>query len=754
MDRKKTQKDKKRIFSFLIRYITISMICIILVISLIFFFVYRNFEIYRITDTSIKSLFQLSLGCSSLFDSLRKLTLQIYEDKDISMLINDPNLAPEDTYRANNRLSYYTLGVTSITSIYVYYRSTDCIFTSVGGYSKSSRFDFFDSSAVSIVEYSGDIVSLSPVPRKVVLPYMPDVPNNETNIYSLVYFGSPAAVTERSYDKAVFLNVSEEWMKESLELWNKDMEGDICVINNEGLVVSSLYNGVFLQDLSGNAFVSKILGSKQESGYFVDNVSGIKSFVTYVFSYNPEWYFVRIIPYNIIYSDVRKVGLLTAGIFLFNILIGYMLSYLLTRNAEKSINDIIDGLKKEIDENKTELSKLKDEYLCRCLNGNESISRENIEKTFRKYAVKLSCLRNIYIVMFSIDHYNKLCGNCNPYDRSILKQAVISIVSREFSKMFTTEAVDMGDDHIILILNYSESLKNYMYEIDNMVINVQRLALKNLKMSLSAALSSTGYTFCDANLLYTEVKQASNYRLFYGHGCIIHTWDIKKQDSKEYIYPVKKEKMLFDALMLNKVEKAKSILNEILSSTRDYHYTVLNSLLLRLTSSVSEAFTNIGNTSTVSIDYSFNSFMSSLNYCETIEEIRNKYYEMFDHVSSIIEEKKTSKYELVVSKVYDIINNHYFDDNLCLNNIAAEIELSPDYLGKLFKTYTSKSVADHINEIRMKNASALLEKSDLTICGVSEKVGFVSSNYFYTVFKKTFGVTPAEYRQKVKNNAV
>ncbi len=753
MDKKATQ-DNRKVLSFLVKYIIISIITIALILSIIFFTIYRRFEISRITDTSIRNLSQLGLSCNSLFDSMCKLTLQIYEDNDIKRLVSNPNLSPEDTLRTHDRLIYYASGISSISSIYIYYRHSDTFYTTLAGYPRVTRLDFFDVSAADIVNTAGNVRSLYPIPRKVVLSYMPDVPGNDINIYSLVYFGSPAAAARGNYEKAVFLNISEEWIKESIELWNTDMEGSIYIVNNEGLLVSSLNKGVFLQDISGDSFNTRILNEDNESGYFVDNISGTKSFITYVYAKTPEWYFIRIIPFNRIYANIAKVGLLITVIFLLDILIGFILSIQITKNAENSINRIIDGLKKEIEENKTELSKQKEEYLYRCLNGNESTSQDKIEKAFKKYAVNLSYMQNIIIVMFGIDHYYDFCESCESYDRSILRQAIMGIASQEFKKKFTNEAVDMGNDHIVFIINYSESLKNYINEINSMVTTIQNLAMKDFKLSLSATLSSPGYTFCDINLLYTEIRQAFNYRLFYGHGCIIHARNIKKLEIKEYVYPIRKEKMLFDALMLNKTEKAKQILKEIFSSTFDYPYTVLNSMLLRLTSSISDTFTNIESISAFSIDYSFNSFMSILNRYETLEEIRIKFNEMFDHISLILNKKKDSKYEILISKVYDVINQRYYDENLCINSIADEIGLSSDYLGKLFKTYTSKSVSDCINQVRMKKASGLLEKSNMPISIVSEKVGFLNSNYFYMVFKKTFGTTPSDYRQKARNNSV
>ena len=65
------------------------------------------------------------------------------------------------------------------------------------------------------------------------------------------------------------------------------------------------------------------------------------------------------------------------------------------------------------------------------------------------------------------------------------------------------------------------------------------------------------------------------------------------------------------------------------------------------------------------------------------------------------------------------------------------------------KKITSKSVSDYINEVRIEKAKKLLETSNASISEIVEQTGFSSSNYFYIYFKKTNGVTPNEYKQRI-----
>ncbi len=54
-------------------------------------------------------------------------------------------------------------------------------------------------------------------------------------------------------------------------------------------------------------------------------------------------------------------------------------------------------------------------------------------------------------------------------------------------------------------------------------------------------------------------------------------------------------------------------------------------------------------------------------------------------------------------------------------------------------------------EVGVEKALDILVKTQRPINEVAQKVGFSSSNYFYPVFKKLIGVTPAEYRLNKKS---
>lgn len=70
------------------------------------------------------------------------------------------------------------------------------------------------------------------------------------------------------------------------------------------------------------------------------------------------------------------------------------------------------------------------------------------------------------------------------------------------------------------------------------------------------------------------------------------------------------------------------------------------------------------------------------------------------------------------------------------------------HLNAAFKKYAGVTVYEYLREERMKEAHALLLKTQLPVQEIADEVGFTDSANFSTAFKKRFGASPREFRQQ------
>ena len=82
-----------------------------------------------------------------------------------------------------------------------------------------------------------------------------------------------------------------------------------------------------------------------------------------------------------------------------------------------------------------------------------------------------------------------------------------------------------------------------------------------------------------------------------------------------------------------------------------------------------------------------------------------------------------------------------------LSTVAAMLSFSPEHFSRMFVRETGMNFVTCLNNLRMKRAMELLEKTDKKIYEIAEEVGYSSVSYFSTAFKKSFGETPNRYQQ-------
>jgi two-component system response regulator YesN len=110
------------------------------------------------------------------------------------------------------------------------------------------------------------------------------------------------------------------------------------------------------------------------------------------------------------------------------------------------------------------------------------------------------------------------------------------------------------------------------------------------------------------------------------------------------------------------------------------------------------------------------------------------------HTSPVVERP-----EIARAKAY--IREH-LDRELSLERIAEHVQISPSYLGQLFKKETGSTVFEYLNEQRIDLAKQYLISGEYRNYELALKVGCPNYSYFSTLFKKLTGMSPSEFKRQ------
>ena len=114
-------------------------------------------------------------------------------------------------------------------------------------------------------------------------------------------------------------------------------------------------------------------------------------------------------------------------------------------------------------------------------------------------------------------------------------------------------------------------------------------------------------------------------------------------------------------------------------------------------------------------------------------------------VSKSEENESVEVGNLLIRKALDYIELHYAE-KIGLKTLSDALYISPNYFSDLFRRHMKIKFSDFLIEYRLKKACILLKKPEYKVSEISEMVGFRDSTYFSTVFKKTYNLTPLEYK--------
>ena len=132
---------------------------------------------------------------------------------------------------------------------------------------------------------------------------------------------------------------------------------------------------------------------------------------------------------------------------------------------------------------------------------------------------------------------------------------------------------------------------------------------------------------------------------------------------------------------------------------------------------------------------------------ESIQEMKTKLdgYEEVIGAKQVLQTEDESR----SADIQDILRYIYahYEENLTLSALASHFYFSSVYMSYYIKRYTGHTFLEVLTSVRMYHAAKLLKDTKLKNREIGMRVGIPDERYFGQVFKKTYGITPYEYRK-------
>ena len=106
---------------------------------------------------------------------------------------------------------------------------------------------------------------------------------------------------------------------------------------------------------------------------------------------------------------------------------------------------------------------------------------------------------------------------------------------------------------------------------------------------------------------------------------------------------------------------------------------------------------------------------------------------------------KEGREERIVD-IMKYVQNHYYD--VTLEDLAESFNLSKPYLSRYIRQKSGMTFQEAVKKARLKRDRKMLKESNQTVESIAETVGYETVEHFNRLFKKTYNMTPGQYRSQ------
>ena len=367
--------------------------------------------------------------------------------------------------------------------------------------------------------------------------------------------------------------------------------------------------------------------------------------------------------------------------------------------------------------------------------SNKVTDAEEIHNKMKSLKVEFAYER---FCIAAVDINNVDINNDNENDGCDYEKArITAFLEKRFNTEFLSCVVYNDENYLIFIINYDcrdeilpEICMNAMNEYNNdfthyIVVGPGVADISNLIHSYNKAILGLGYKYLypEKHLFtYEEINNYENNN--YSNKLLLNNL-VNSLKCESYQRIVSDFDSIIESLRLEEcsLKELKTILNPLSQALTEFIYGKQSRNLMLI--NPMKSFSNI------------------IEFSKTVHTL------IFEkHANSIKDEGEQAGDIINGAKEY--ISNNLTDPQLSLESVAQSLNVSSNYLSRYFHSECGITFVGYVSSLKMQHGRKLLLETDMKIDEISKELGYSSSQYFISKFKKQFGYTPNTYRLRYK----
>lgn len=619
--------------------------------------------------------------------------------------------------------------------------------------------------------------------RRVYVPW--DDENEPPKVASFVL--RPNVRFQFPPESFIVINVDVGYVEALLGRLQVADDTQLLAVNDNGVVVAASAHE-FLADVSKLPHVTRALAGSaavnaaEEASSAVKSLDGRRYLITHVRTANLGWHFISVRPYASIITNTRNLARAFIVVVLAIVLLAAAMSLVVANVVYNPLKALVervrefqragseDGALAAVDEFEV-LARAYDRYVTR-IGVLETAVDSDLPVLRRSYAHSLLLgsrpdlpgapeLRDrvqagvdsgvSVVVVATIDRIRALRRSSHPRDLASAMLAVSRgmrdavLGTRRGSVLQTQENEVAG----LIGLDAPREIRDVVLALREFQATIR----KHLGVTVSAAVGDAVAASDEVHESFLSARRYLNYRFFRGPESVLTAEDLHDRSERFAPYPTHISRALVDSLRLGRLREVGRALAEFRQIVEASSYLGALALCDQLIGELLSVFAPLED-ETDGVFEPFRLLSRDLADIDFLQDAMAGIRELCDTIADRLHARVGDKKTELVHRATRYLEAHFADVNVNLELLADVLGVSPGYLGRVFKERAGRYVNDFLNELRVERAKELLLTTDIPAGEIGARIGMQNASYFFTLFKKLVGTTPARFREDAAGRRV
>ena len=529
----------------------------------------------------------------------------------------------------------------------------------------------------------------------------------------------------------IMINVRMEVLFEQIYTPLEEMNANMLLIDEEGKL---RYSAAGQSDRE-EELVREVLEQESQSGEFVWDWRGTQTIVCYSQAFGGYWKLIFTANQRQMFS-LLQTQYFSIWTMLFTLMFAILCCgcAILFRKLERVHRNNQIRLEAVERKQREDALELKRRAALRFLHEADKRAADQLSQA----GITLPMQCKVYLAILVLDNYRSQVSQKYVRAESMaLKYGICNIAQEVLESPVLTTYEE--DARCVAVIRADD------VDVENQMRELQEQVKTALEISLSVFLSEQ--VSCEQlSAAYESLCGALPYQKLFGPGSIVTKEMLARRELNEYVIPDDQLRSVKKEILSMNMAQALVDLDGILDQMSQSSYKSFQRCLLQLVTALDEALETMQRNNRLEETLYTGVVIYHLGSLESIDDIRRTIEEILRQTEEAVTQKNSGRTEKLMEQIRETVEQGYANRDFSVNTIADAVGLSPAYVGRVFRRSSGITLVEYILKVRIENSCLLLAQTDMPVSEIVSQVGFGDAPYFYKVFKKVNGCTPAQYR--------